>query len=180
MSDGQGNPLPSSERSRPAGGSGGRGRQSQGQHDGRSPRDRGGKPQRDAGLARNARPVQYGTIANLKEGFGFIQPMHMSGESIGEPLGDHVFFHFSSLASRDPPRRGDEVSFESDIDQRTGRQAARKVDVVPQGTIPRPPPPQEVEAKAAIEREPRGRNAEGAHAHRLLSCGSNLMSVIIS
>ncbi|KAJ1632331.1 hypothetical protein T492DRAFT_30575 [Pavlovales sp. CCMP2436] len=63
---------------------------------------------------------QLGTVANIKENFGFIQ-----GGDFGR-----VFFHFSEVLGPEPLQQGDAVLFGLRDDPRTGKTAAVQIVVV--------------------------------------------------
>ena len=109
-----------------------RGGYDRGGHD-RGGYDRGGYGRNDSGPPRGP-PRQQGFVTTLKDGFGFIDVL---GSGIpGRP--QQMYFSFGSTISQAPPRVGDEVSFEVQADRRTGKEAAVRVETLPQGTLPKP------------------------------------------
>ena len=104
---------------------------------------------------------QWGFIANLKDNFGFI-------ETLGGK--DNLFFHFNAVVGRDRPQLRDEVRFDVEIDRRSGREAASRVFLLAPGTLPKPPPPVEMQARCVVERELRNasRGPDGAGGRLLV------------
>ena len=108
---------------------------------------------------------EAGTIATLKDNFGFIEPLREGGTA--PPGEDNIFFHFSTWCGRDAPRVGDEVSYSIQPDRRTGRDAATRVTPLPPGTLPTPPPPVSIAARAVVQRELRGGRGGDGYGGRL-------------
>ena len=72
-----------------------------------------------------------------------------------------------SIRDNKQPRIGDEVRFVVEVDRRSGREAAVRIDLLPAGTLPKPPPPPEATLQGVVERAGRegGRIVQGAPEH---------------
>ena len=132
-------------------GRGGRGYNNRGGYD-RGGYDRG--DYEDQGNV-GARATGVGRVSALKEGFGFIDP-----DELASP---RIFFHFRDVRDNKQPRVGDEVRYVVELDRRSGREAAMRVDILPPGTLPKPPPPPEMVLQGVVKRAGRdGQIEQGA------------------
>ena len=92
-----------------------------------------------------------GRIAVLKEGFGFIDCADEAASQGGTAMKAQHFFSMSSILGRENPRIGDEVRYFVEVDRRSGKDAAVRVEILPPGTLPPPPKPPEVDLQGVIE-----------------------------
>ena len=134
----------SSDRGYDRGGKGGYGRSS------------GSRDYDEQASSVGARAIGVGRVSALKDGYGFIDPDDMALP--------RQYFHFREVRDGKQPHVGDEVRYIVDVDRRSGREQAVRVDVLPPGTLPKPTPPPEVVLVGVVERAGRegGRIVQGA------------------
>ena len=117
--------------------------------------DRGGYNDRGGGKGGgdnfSRKPSSTGRIAVLKEGFGFIDCADEAASQGGTAMKAQHFFSMSSILGRENPRIGDEVRYFVEVDRRSGKDAAVRVEILPPGTLPPPPKPPEVDLQGVIE-----------------------------
>eukprot|EP00873_Tetraselmis_striata_P014809 jgi/Tetstr1/435073/TSEL_024042.t1 len=85
-------------------------------------------PARPAGQAVCPPGRDTGVVVTLKESFGFIKPV--------QPDAKEMFFHFSELPEGQRPGLGAVVEYEVQFSQRTKRDVAVRVSVLPEDALP--------------------------------------------
>ena len=135
----------------------------------RDPRSNGGRDSSRDSSRDGSRTSGRGLVSSIKEGFGFITPRELKGESVGFDQ-EQIFFHGSAVIDRTLLQPGDEVRFVIEKD-RSGRDAAARVELLPKGTLLPPPPHLETFAQAIVERVAAGgggfRSRDGAAGGRV-------------